>query len=230
MDKKTLADFIEQSESGDIKGALATLVEGIKKQDEANDELYNKTQTTIAERLTELCSLVEKLIARPDPEQKEFPEVQKVSMDCPEWYIPPSEDKEQDMSWVAGITNSFRFDGEQTRKILQQILDNLNEEDAEEEPTEAKPESKTVNSAAVRSRRTTQWKRFDNYSLNNLLNPSGDNQTYFMPDSLIPNSETVRLNGGTPLLNSDYTVTGNKLFFTVPNIVTAQIEIRGQIK
>jgi hypothetical protein len=225
-----LEDYIEKSNSGDVKGAMEALVKALQEKDEESLQSFIKTQESIDSKLTDLCSLMEKLVSKPDPEQREFPEYQKVTMDCPEWYVPPIADEKQDMSWVAGITNSIRFDGEQTRKVLQQILDNLNEEDAEEELTETKPEPKTVNSAAVRSRRTTQWKRFDNYSLNNLLNPSGDNQTYFMPDSLIPNSETVRLNGGTPLLNSDYTVTGNKLFFTVPNIVGAQIEIRGQIK
>lgn len=41
--------------------------------------------------------------------------------------------------------------------------------------------------------------------------------------------ETIRLNGGTPLKTSDYSLSGNKIVFTL-NQSSSQIEVRGQVK
>lgn len=226
----TLEEIARQSESGDTRGAFRILMDRIRlEEDTKNDDQHAAILDAlkkIADGHEKIQKTLEAILNRPHPKQQEFPDLQKVSMDVPEWYIPPSE---PNLTWVAGLTNSIRYDGEQTRNILNDILDKLSEERVEEEREEVKPEPKTVNSAAVRSRRTTQWKRFDNYNLNNILNPNNDGQTFFLPDSLILNSERVSLNGGAPLLNSDYTLTGNKLFFN-QNQTGSQIDVRGQVK
>lgn len=221
---KTLEEILKASEKPSVSETLKALATSLKQEDEDRVAGFAPLVDKLMALVTQVNEKVDALCAKPDvvfPEPKEFPS--EIAITKPDWYKEP---EESDMSWVPNLTNSVRYDGDKTRKVLMEILDKLNEEPP---ILEEKSEPKTVNSAAVRSRRTTQWKRFDNYDQKNLINPSGDGVTWFMPDSLIPNSETVKLDGAVSMLNNDYTLIGNKILF-VNNQTGSQIEIRGQVK
>jgi hypothetical protein len=246
--QKTLEDLIKEGDVTDIKTALPSLVEhlnslsdGIKEQEKGKLASFQKvlegiveSNKSLAEAIKGISDNIEKIANRPEPkfpEPKDFPKEMRVWMDKPAWQKDP---EKLDMAAAlkplfAKLSNAISMENQKTNTILLALL-NKEPETKEEATEEPKAESRTVNTGSVRSRRTTQWKRFDNYDLKNLLNPSGDNQTYFMPDSLIPNSETIRLNEGLPLKNSDYTLSGNKIFFSVINQPGTIIEIRGQVK
>ena len=233
MDKPTLESFIEQADNGDIKGALKKLGEWMNSQDDESVERFFKTQEEIAMKLADVCTALEKIISRPDPifPETKFPENQKVSMEKPEWYKEPIEPKENDLTWVAGLTNSIRYDGDQTRKLLSQILDSLNER-RDSEPMEGKTEPKTVNTAALRTRRTVQWKiaTFPQVTGTVGLLSKGDGLTFYLPSAVIQNSESVRLNGGAPLSHGvDYSINGNAVTF-IQDQTNSTIEIKYQVK
>lgn len=59
----------------------------------------------------------------------------------------------------------------------------------------------------------------------------GSNTDFYLPSVPIKNSETVRLNMGAPLSSGiDYTLTSNKITFTIAPPLESQIEVRYQTR
>lgn len=241
--KKTLEEIIKESEKGDIGNAVKVLGEYLKSVDEQKQNEFHSIFEDINESLKELISihkeghkqshaLLEKILNK-EEESIEFPKIQEVSMAKPDWY----EEYDWDamyQSWTKMLVKAFRPFFEDIKNIIAKensaTRASLESRDQIEEKEEQ--EIKTVSTGSVRSRRTTQWSiaTFPQISGTAGLISAGDNLTYYLPDSCIPNSETIRLNGGNPLSHGiDYTITGNQIVF-VQNQSNSQIEVRWQKK
>lgn len=233
----TLEDLIPKTGSAEVKEAITKIAEFLKSEEQSElssiseaIKKFSETSTVFKESLDAMMKcqdktneLLQQLLNKEDSEI-EFPKVQKVVMEKPDWYAEPQED---DKLWVANLINSIRYEGDRTRAILKQILEKEVEE-VEPEKEEVKP-IKTVSTGSLRTRRTVVWRRFDNYDLKNITS-AGDGITFYLPDSLIKDSEFVYLNGGSPLKNSDYTLTGNCLVFKNGDQSNSQIMVKGQVK
>lgn len=232
---QTLEEIIKNNDGADVKNSVKNIAEYFKASENGQLDALVKVQENIVSCLNDLCNkmneqtqVLEKILNRPDPsfDFPEPPEYQKVTMDAPEWYVPPVPESQD---WVMNLVNSLRAEGDKTRKLLQAILEKENIEIMSEP---VKEELKTVNTAAVRSRRTTQWKvaTYPQVTGTSAIVSAGDNHTYYLPSAVIPNSETVRLNNGIPSSHgADYTLSGNKLVF-VQDQTGSTMEVRFQVK
>lgn len=236
----TLEEVLKQSETGDVQGALKTLGEFLKFQDKDKFESLLKSFNDIGEanravaiKLDVIAGTLEKILTRPDQEQKDiiFPSVQEVSMQKPDWYEEYDWDEMYE-NWTKMLVSAFApFFSDLKNTIIAQGNKTRDLPIKKEEPKESEP-VKTVNSAAVRSRRTTQWKiaTYPQVTGTVAIISSGDGKTYYLPSAVIQNSETIRLNGDVPLSHGvDYTISGNKVTYFLDQ-TTSQQEIRYQTK
>ena len=108
-----------------------------------------------------------------------------------------------------------------TNSLLQELID--------KEPVIVGEQKQNV---LLRAKEKPRWIIVDNYNLSNLIGSfDGSNQDFFLPSVPIKNSESIRLNQGSPLSHGeDYTLTGNKLSFTQVYPSESKVEIRYQTR
>ena len=233
-----LEEILKQNDKGEVKEALAGLMTSIEKQEKEKLDAFHEvlaniviSQKALTEAMGGMKMVLQQILERPHPEfpePKEFPEVQTVHMEKPDWYVEP---KEADTRWIPNLSNSIRYDGEKTREVLKAILDKLNEE-KEEEVEEIKEAPKTVNTGALRTRKTVQWRiaTYPQVTGTVGMTAKGDGLTYYLPSAVIKNSEMVRLNGAAPLsYGEDYSISGNAVIF-VQDQTESKIEVKYQTK
>lgn len=244
---KTLADVHDELENGNTKNALALFIEYLKNEDKAGANNLLEEFKKISDGLGKLLEAQENdnngdnetrkiLTALLNKEQKEieFPKVQEVSMPKPDWYKEYDWDSMYEkctlslvkafQPFFVEMTKTIVSEGEKTRQALN---DYTIEEDGE-----TKTEPKTVNTAALRNRRTTQWKiaTYPQVIGTSGLISGGDGKTFYLPSAIIPNSETIRINQAIPLSHGiDYTITGNKIVYALDQTGQQQ-EVRYQVK
>lgn len=227
-EKKTLEQLIEESSSGDFKEQLGSLIKNMKDNEGSKLNAFLDvlkgvidSQKELTTAINNMASALEDIKNRPDPKfpefpkQKDFPSEMKITK--PSWWKDPqSIDFEGIMKKHANtIKSHISQESEATNGILMAIL-GKEPEQLEVIASQKKDSPRTVNSAAVRSRRTTQWRiaTFPQVAGTLAMISAGDGFNYYLPDSCISNSETGRLNGGLPLSHGvDYTISGNKITF-----------------
>lgn len=229
---KNLSEIADEEKEGskndgsDIKEAISSLHKMIEDRDNSSIERFISVINEIPQMLSSIEKVLQSILERPDPvfpEQKEFPLF-------PEF---PKAEKFPEMPVSVD-----------TSPLLQELIEAIHNEHAStreaianiptperiETPLETE-ELKKAKSAGGAVRRTAQWNIFtypNQPGTRKISNPSGDGLTWYLDNALISNSETIRLNGATPLSQGvDYAFNGNKIVF-VQNQSGSQIEVRGQ--
>lgn len=230
---KTLEDILKESEGSSVNEAIGVLAQAVKNQDaDFKINLQSDLQelknfcASFLEKIDEQLKLQGAILAKPDPvfpdfpEQKEFPT--EINVKRPSWYQEPIE---VDYEKIAEMVYA-RMAGT-LQKINKKPI--IIEKEIQITQPEEKKKGKSAGGAV---RRTAQWNifTFPNLPGTRKITSAGDGFTYYLDNALVINSETIRLNGATPLSQGvDYTFTGNKIVF-INNQTGSQIEVRGQNK
>ena len=240
MSKMTLEEILKQSEKGDIKGSLASLIETIRGSEEDKLNKFNDTlsgivesNSKLAESMDGLKSLLEKIANRPDPifpEPIDHSEVLNQIASRPDPKFPeqlPYPETKDLSPLIEELIERIGNEHSATRIVLNDLLN----KDTNVVLTEGKDGKKMTLGGGVGSiRRRARWEIATFPRLNGTLEikSAGDGVTFYLPFAPIKNSETIRLNGGLPMSTGvDYTITGNQLLF-VQNQTGSQIEMRAQ--
>lgn len=241
---KTLEDILKESESQEPKQALRVLLAKFDEQEQSKLEEFSKQFITIKEsngvvvgKLDELNETLKQILVKPDPsfpEPKESPEIQKVSMDRPEWQK-EAEPFNYDLlisslakimvPLFGSLIETISINSEKTMKLLGEVL-NKEVPIAETEVKNRQP----MNLGSIRRR--ARWIRASTAKGTILGVIDGVNTVFYLPSGCITNSETVIMNQGVPMSNGvDYNILGNKITFVLPppvqNPVT-EIEVHFQ--
>lgn len=178
--------------------------------------------------------LLEKILDKPDkefPEIPKFPDTMQVEMSKPEWYenppIPEAPDVE---SIVSKFSKPLVLELRKINSRLGKVV-TAKEQVVEVKSTEETVASKPVNTGSLRTRRTVIWVKCS--LADGKIIRSSDNLTdFYLPSEPINNSETVRLNGGSPASSGeDYTLIGNLLRFVQDQpLGTTVLEVKYQRK
>jgi hypothetical protein len=227
----TLEEVLKKEDGGSIRESLESLFKAAKDQDKEKldtfvatlkdiSEVYTKSTEVLMEKMDLQAELLRKILGRPDPKFPEplpFPE-QKDFPAFPEF---PKYPEPKDISPLLGeLIEVIRNEHQATREVLDDIL---NKEPEYHEPSK-EPLRPAVNMGSVHKH--SRWTRASTAQGNIVGAFDGMNNIFRLPSAPIINSETVRLNGGTPLETDDYTIVGNTITFTVVPVAGSTMEIR----
>lgn len=243
--KTTLEDLIKNSDKGNVQENLKSLIQALKQQEDDKLNSFQdvlsgivSSQKGLSESIGKMADTLEKILNRPDPElpaypePKDFPEIQKVSMEKPDWY--------KDYDWDAMYANWTKMLIAAFRPILdaleekvgnelmatRDILNDILNKDASV-VIKAPKEKAAMNLGSIR--RKSRWEVISTIKGGITGAFDGSNTLFYLPAAPIPNSEQVRLNQGMPLANGeDYTLSGNKISFVLPPNAGSTCEIRYQ--
>lgn len=244
--QKTIEELINESDSGSLKEQLSGVIKTIEKQE--GDKLNGFLETlkgivdsnkATAEAMKNIASDIKRIADRPDPEfpePKDFPELQKVHMDRPDW----QKDAEPINHDAIGnavakllvplLEELIERTGNEHSATRAVLVDLLNKEPEIPEAPKGKKEKVTVGGGVGSIRRRARWEiaTFPQLPGTMAITTKGDGTTFYLPFAPIKNSETIRLNGGLPMSNGiDYNLNGNRLTF-IQNQTGSQIEMRAQ--
>lgn len=230
--KKTLSDIIQETNDAGLKESLSALIEAIKAE---NEKQWLALAQEVRDSIKSIQEDVKSILSKPDPK---FPEVkfpEKMMIDRPEWYQEPkATDHAKTAEAVGGLLlphfiKLLERTANEHEKTRQSIEDLGYQYNKPEQPKPGKPvvkmsKKRQMNLGSVK--RHLRWRKASTTD-GSLTNPSGDGVTWYLPSTPEPLSETIRLNGGLPILTEDYTMKANAIIFTL-NQSGSKIEVRYQ--
>ena len=233
--EKTLKDILQAQDSGNVENAIASLTTYLN--DHKNTEVYAIVDTIkqLIEAQKESHRLLQELISKPDPvfpipEKVVFPDFGKIVREEVARLPPPASFDD------SGVIKAIEKSSVEIAKQIaegHQIAEKRHKETGEAisnihipEPEKEK-ERTPMNLGSIR--RHSRWQVVSTKKGTIAGVFDGINTKFYLPTAPIPNSEQVRLNGGSPLANGeDYTLSGNLMTFVLAPVANSTCEVRYQ--
>lgn len=231
----TLEELLKNQDNTDLKSSITTIAKFLEQQEQDKLATFTDIVKQLGETQKKIADTLQKILDRPDPEfpeQKEttFPETQKiageVSMTKPDWWkdADPQINNAPEIIKALGIFfdrlgRKISDENENTRELLSMVLD--------KEPEAVTKEPAPMQIGSIR--RHSRWQVASTRNGKLIGTVDGVNATFYLPSQPQKDSESIRLAQGSPLSGGeDYTLTGNKILFTLPPVSNSPIEVRYQ--